>query len=191
MRSPPSSRTGAATYTRRRASRPMHGRPIPRHFPRPPARSNRCAPRSSSSSMPCLRAVEREDRMLTVAPKLRARTRLSRAGSGIALAVWLLVACSSSPKVVPADLRTINSPLPIQVAWRVKVGDGRRSFMQPALLQNAVFAASTDGDLFRIDPGDGKVVWRVRAPTRRGAGVGADGVVVAVAGQRGEGDAYA
>ena len=128
--------------------------------------------------------------MLTVAPKLRARTRLSRAGSGIALAVWLLVACSSSPKVVPADLRTINSPLPIQVAWRVKVGDGRRSFMQPALLQNAVFAASTDGDVFRIDPGDGKVVWRVRAPTRLGAGVGADGFVVAVAGQRGEVYAY-
>jgi len=76
------------------------------------------------------------------------------------------------------------------VAWRVKVGDGRGAFLQPAVLQNAVFAASTDGDLVRIDAQDGTVVWHVRAPTALGAGVGADGFVVAAAGQRGEIYAY-
>jgi outer membrane protein assembly factor BamB len=105
---------------------------------------------------------------------------------GLAFLACLLAACSSSKSEKPVKLTDIQSPLSIRVAWRVKVGDGRSSFLQPAVLQNAVYAADTDGDLVRIDPSDGKQVWHARVPAKLGAGVGSDGFVVAVAGQRGE-----
>ncbi len=104
----------------------------------------------------------------------------------LALAASLVAACSSSKAEKPAALAQIKSPLPIQIAWRVKVGNGRRAFLQPAVLENAIYAASAEGELVRINPADGKEVWRIRAPKPLGAGVGADGFVVAVAGQRGE-----
>ena len=108
-----------------------------------------------------------------------------------ALVGGLLVGCSSSSKTEqPARLTELKSPLAIRVAWKVRVGDGRRSFLEPAVLQHAIYAAATDGDLIRLDPGDGKEVWHVQAPARLGAGVGSDGFVIAVAGQRGEVFAY-
>jgi outer membrane protein assembly factor BamB len=117
------------------------------------------------------------------------RPRKSTPGTacGIAALAWVLSACSSStPPAKPAPLPAIKSPVPIQVAWRVRVGDSRRSFLQPAVVENAIYAASAEGDLLRIDPVSGKEVWRVRAPTPLGAGVSTDGFLVAVAGQRGE-----
>ncbi len=119
--------------------------------------------------------------------RARASAGALRAACGVALAGCVLAACSSSSKTEePAKLTEIKSPLPIRVAWRVRVGDGRRGFLQPAVMENAIYAGATDGDLVRLDPGDGKEVWRVRAPAPLGAGVGSDGFVVAVAGQRGE-----
>jgi outer membrane protein assembly factor BamB len=120
---------------------------------------------------------------MTSATSVRIR---ARSALWIALAAVLVAACSSSKTEKPAELVRIKSPLPIQIAWRVKVGDGRRTFLQPAVLENAIYAASSKGDLVRINPSDGKEVWRIRAPNPLGAGVGSDGFVVAVAGQRGE-----
>jgi outer membrane protein assembly factor BamB len=109
-----------------------------------------------------------------------------RAVCGLAAIACVLAACSSSSSEKPARLTDIKSPLSIRVAWRVKVGDGRHSFLQPAVLQNAIYAADADGDLVRIDPNDGKQVWHARVPARLEAGVGSDGFIVAVAGQRGD-----
>jgi outer membrane protein assembly factor BamB len=121
---------------------------------------------------------------------VRAGSDALRAACWVALAVLVLAACSSGRSEVPAKLTDIKSALPIRVAWRVKVGDGGRSFLEPAVVENAIYAAATHGDLMRIDPNSGKEIWRVRAPARLGAGVGSDGFVVAVAGQRGEVFAY-
>jgi outer membrane protein assembly factor BamB len=113
-----------------------------------------------------------------------------RAGCWAAMVASVLVACSSSKSEPPARLTEIKSPLSIRVAWRVRVGDGRRAFLEPAVVQNAIYAASAEGDLVRLDPGDGKQVWHVEAPAPLGAGVGTDGFVVAVASQRGDVYAY-
>jgi outer membrane protein assembly factor BamB len=118
-------------------------------------------------------------------------TRAARGSLGaawwVALAGCLVIGCSSSSKTEePARLTEIKSPLSIRVAWRVRIGDGRRSFLQPAVIQNAIYAADVEGDLVRLDPGDGKEIWHVKAPAPLGAGVGSDGFVVGVAGQRGE-----
>ncbi len=122
---------------------------------------------------------------------------IRQAARPLAPAVWIallasaLAACSSGGKPPPpAPLAELKSPLPIQVAWRIKIGEAGRSFLQPAVTQNAIYAADAKGDLVRIDPSNGKEVWRVRTPAPLGAGVGADGFVVAVAGQRGEVFAY-
>lgn len=124
-------------------------------------------------------------------PSIWASLGLPGAAMSAALVGGVLVGCSSSSKTEqPARLTEIKSPLAIRVAWKVRVGDGRRSFLEPAVLQNAIYAAATDGDLIRLDPGDGKEVWHVQAPARLGAGVGSDGFVIAVAGQRGEVFAY-
>jgi outer membrane protein assembly factor BamB len=112
--------------------------------------------------------------------------------AGRAQAAWLglaavaLAACSSGHSEKPAELVSLKSPIPVQVAWRLKVGDGRGTYLQPAVFPNAVYAASTSGNLVRVDPAGGKEVWRVKAPGKLGAGVGSDGFLVAVAGQRGE-----
>jgi outer membrane protein assembly factor BamB len=107
------------------------------------------------------------------------------------MAAALLAACSSSSKSErPADLKPIKSPLSIRVAWDVRVGDGRHTFLEPAVVENAIYAAAAEGDLVRIDPADGRQAWHAKAPSRLGAGVGTDGFVVAVAGQRGEVYAY-
>ena len=114
------------------------------------------------------------------------RTGRVAAGS-IALAAGLLAACSSGSKVEkPAALTEIKAPLPIRVAWEVRVGGAERSFLEPAAVGNAVYAASADGELIRLNAADGKEVWQVKTPKRLGAGVGTDGFLVAVAGQRGE-----
>jgi outer membrane protein assembly factor BamB len=131
--------------------------------------------------------MERESCRRDAGLAARAPLGALHAACWVALAGCTVAACSSSSKTEkPAALTEIKSPLPIRVAWRVRVGDGRRGFLEPAVLQNAIYAASTDGDLVRLDPADGKEVWRVKAPVALGAGVGSDGFVVAVAGQRGE-----
>jgi len=110
-----------------------------------------------------------------------------RTAGRVVLLACLVAACSSTSKSEePAALTEIKSPLSIHVAWRVHVGDGRRIFLQPAVTQNAVYAAAADGHLYRLEPDTGREVWRVRVPASLGAGVGSDGFVVAVAGQRGE-----
>src|SRR5438132_1758656 len=129
----------------------------------------------------------RKTGMKRARPSARALFGALHAASWVALTGCMVAACSSSGKTEkPAPLTEIKSPLPIRVAWRVRVGDGRRAFFQPAVMQNAIYAAASEGALIRLDPGDGKEVWRVRAPASLGAGVGSDGFVVAVAGQRGE-----
>src|SRR5258708_4009157 len=114
----------------------------------------------------------------------------TRAGCWVAMVASVLAACSSSKSESPARLTEIKSPLSIRVAWRVRVGDGRHAFLEPAVVQNAIYAASAEGDLVRLDPGDGKQVWHVEAPAPLGAGVGTDGFVIAVASQRGDVYAY-
>lgn len=115
----------------------------------------------------------------------------TRPARWMAVVAALVAACSSGSKQEkPAALSEIKSPVPIRVAWKVRVGDADRSFLEPAVAGNAIYVASADGNLLRLDSSDGKEVWRAKTPAPLGAGVGTDGFVVAVAGQRGEVYAY-
>jgi outer membrane protein assembly factor BamB len=66
------------------------------------------------------------------------------------------------------------------------VGSGRSFVLQPAVLENAIYAAAANGVVVRIQPDTGKVVWRTDLDVNISAGVGSDGLTVAVATPRGE-----
>jgi outer membrane protein assembly factor BamB len=101
-------------------------------------------------------------------------------------AIALLAACSSSDhKDKPTALTPVAGPIAIHRAWEVDLGSAEGTFLRPCLLENAVYAAAHNGTLVRLDPSNGKEVWRVSVQGGIEAGVGCDGVNVAVAGPRG------
>jgi outer membrane protein assembly factor BamB len=118
-----------------------------------------------------------------------ARARLAACVAAMAIAfASLLSGCSSSKSEAakPADLVEFKPTLDVRTAWRVNVGDSRGAPLQPAVLENAVYAAASKGTLMRIAPTTGEVTWQVDAGVRLTSGVGSDGFVVAVATGRGE-----
>jgi outer membrane protein assembly factor BamB len=105
--------------------------------------------------------------------------------AGVAL---LLLACSSRDPALtkPAELVDIKAPLPVRSVWSVDVGSGRNFVLQPAVVENAIYAAGAGGSVVRIAPESGKVVWRTDVDTTISAGAGSDGLTIAVATPRGE-----
>ena len=89
-------------------------------------------------------------------------------------------------KPPPAPLPEFQSSLNVATSWRVSVGSGRGAFLQPAVAENAIYAAAGSGIVMRVDPASGSVVWRTDVGSSISAGVGADGFSVAVATPRGE-----
>lgn len=105
-------------------------------------------------------------------------------GSGCAwMPTWLGGSPSKSAEAAP--LPDFRPSLATRVAWRVNIGSARGAFLQPAVLENAVYAASGDGAVVRLSPA-GEVVWRADAKARISGGVGSDGFTVAVGSPRGE-----
>ena len=103
----------------------------------------------------------------------------------IAAALLALAACSSKgDSAKPAELVDFKPSLALKSAWRVNVGAGRGAPLQPALLENAIYAAAAEGTLMRVAPATGEIVWRVDTGAALSAGVGSDGFVVAVADDR-------
>jgi outer membrane protein assembly factor BamB len=104
----------------------------------------------------------------------------------VAATVVALAACNSAPTQKPAPLTEFKPALEVAARWSVSVGNARGAFLQPAVLENVIFAAAADGAVIRVEPQSGKVEWRAETGIRIAAGVGSDGFAVAVAGSRGE-----
>lgn len=118
--------------------------------------------------------------------------RTLRAAVWAALGAGLLGACASGrdPSLKPAELFDFKQAVDLRPRWSVSIGAGRGALLQPAVADNAVYAAAADGTLVRIAPETGQIVWRVEAQAPISAGVGTDGLTVAVATARGEVLAY-
>jgi outer membrane protein assembly factor BamB len=116
-----------------------------------------------------------------------ARRRRTRWLAALLGAVLLAAGCSSSKDVVkPAALVEIRGASAIRTPWRVSVGHARDAFLQPAVLENAIYAAAAGGTLVRLDPATGRTVWRIETGVPISAGVGSDGATTAVASAKGE-----
>lgn len=103
-------------------------------------------------------------------------------------AVSLLAGCSlfSSAKKTPATpLAEFRPSLDVTPVWRLSVGSARGGYLQPAVLENAIFAAAADGAVVRVTPDTGSVQWRTDVGAALSAGVGSDGFTAAVATPRG------
>jgi outer membrane protein assembly factor BamB len=112
-----------------------------------------------------------------------------------AVALSLLAGCSWLPSWLggppsraaqPTALTDITPSLNTRVVWRASVGASRTELLQPAVVENAVYAAAADGAVVRLAPESGQIVWRTDVKARISAGVGSDGFTVAVASTRGE-----
>ncbi len=92
---------------------------------------------------------------------------------------------SSSKSAPPAPLVDFKPSLSPRTVWTYSVGTARGAVLQPAVLENAIYAASSGGNLVRLGP-DGSVAWRIDAADSISGGVGSDGLVVAIGTPRGE-----
>jgi len=78
----------------------------------------------------------------------------------------------------------------IRVRWHIDVGDSGANLLQPALTENAIYAASAKGVLTRLDRATGKSVWRIETDIDISGGVGTGNGYVLVGGNKGDVLAY-
>lgn len=112
----------------------------------------------------------------------------------------LLSGCSlfSSKKEAnpPAPLVEFKQTLRTQTLWSAVIGKSSSSEkaatyqLTPVYMQGSIFAAATGGAVARLSADTGQVVWRVDAGMSLTAGVGTDGNVVVVVGEKGVIQAY-
>ncbi|MEG1832819.1 MAG: outer membrane protein assembly factor BamB [Burkholderiaceae bacterium] len=116
------------------------------------------------------------------------------------LAALALTGCSSLPSWLggssaksgrePAELLDFKTTASVKTVWRASIGKSGEAFLQPAVTENAVYAAAAKGELVRLAPTTGQPVWSVKTEAPIAAGVGSDGFTVAVGTAAGELLAY-
>lgn len=95
-----------------------------------------------------------------------------------------------SAKVKPAELAEIKATATLARAWDVNVGSGGKYVFSPASDGQAVYAASVEGRVVKLDLATGKEVWRVDAGRTLSAGVGLGAGLALVGTPKGELLAY-
>lgn len=127
-----------------------------------------------------------------------ARRHLS--GYALLLALFALGGCSAVDTVQgwlgkpgalePAKLADFAETAKFEVRWHADLGDSGQNVLQPALTGDAIYGASGDGALTRIDRATGKQVWRVESGITVSGGVGAGEGLVLIGSNKGEVLAY-
>lgn len=103
--------------------------------------------------------------------------------------VFLMCACSGTKKRLAAELVPISNPINLERVWSDSIGKSDGYSFQPILVDGSILTASSSGDIYRIDPSNGKRVWAAKSPNPISTGPGSDGRLVSVATIRG--DVYA
>ena len=87
----------------------------------------------------------------------------------------------------PAPLTEYKAGMSVRQVWSVSVGSGSGLGFAPAVVNDAVYAATPDGSVGKFDLQSGRQIWKVRAETKQlSAGVGSDGTTTAVASPDGD-----
>jgi len=89
---------------------------------------------------------------------------------------------SSGPKMAP--LQSIKPTADVRTAWSVGIAKAGDYTFTPAVVGDAVYAASAKGTLSRIE--DGKTIWKIDVGQALSAGVGANGKLVVVGTAKGD-----
>lgn len=93
-------------------------------------------------------------------------------------------------KIKPAELGEIKATVTLSRAWDVNVGAGKSYVFSPASDGQAVYAASAEGRIVKLDLATGKELWRADAKQTLSAGVGVGAGLVLVGTPKGEVLAY-
>jgi len=109
----------------------------------------------------------------------RVRTWAAAAMAGLVLSGCSMFS-SSDPRSDPAPLTDLRAEVLAETAWSVTVGRGGGSGFAPVVVGDAVYAATPDGTVIKVDATTGQTLWRKELGQRLSAGVGADGNIVAV-----------
>ncbi|MBC7489070.1 MAG: outer membrane protein assembly factor BamB [Glaciimonas sp.] len=104
-------------------------------------------------------------------------------------AMLVLSGCSlfshKAPSSPPAALGKFKPSVTVRTVWIAFLGSAEAYAFAPAFLGTSIYAASADGTVNRIEATTGVSVWRINAGMKLTAGVGTDGFIVAVAGEKG------
>ena len=85
----------------------------------------------------------------------------------------------------PAKLVELKGSMAVRTAWKLDIGKAKSYQFSPALTGNTLVVAAADGAIARVDAATGKQLWRVKADSELSAGVGTDGNLIAVGGEKG------
>ena len=85
----------------------------------------------------------------------------------------------------PGPLPELKASATASTSWQAQVGAAGQGFA-PTVLADAIYAAASDGTMIRLDPANGRSIWRVNAGQRLSAGIGADAALVVVGTDKGE-----
>lgn len=103
----------------------------------------------------------------------------------LAMSVAALAGCSMfsspNPRYDPAPLTEYAAGISANVAWTVSLGSGGGYGFAPALVGDAVYAATPNGRVSKIDLASGRAQWQSGTDLKLSAGVGSDGQTTAVA----------
>lgn len=109
---------------------------------------------------------------------------------GILLCSLTLAACSSTDddklSNKPSSLVQFKPSAKVEVRWRLKVGTADQPQLAPLVSRDAVFAASAEGKLFRLEPDTGKRIWQVHSGFALSGGIGAGDEMLLLGGRKGE-----
>lgn len=73
----------------------------------------------------------------------------------------------------PTELKEIKTTAEVRILWQAGVGASSEHDFTPAVDGKAIFAASQNGDITRLDAATGKQEWRVSAGEKLSGGAGA------------------
>ncbi len=107
------------------------------------------------------------------------------------LLLILLTGCSSTPTgKEPAKLVDFKQGAIVEKRWDRNVGDVDYAGLRPAVTAEGVYAASSDGKLYKLDPVSGKKLWKIDCGFRVSGAVAAGDGLVLVGGLKSEVAAY-
>ena len=85
----------------------------------------------------------------------------------------------------PAALVELKGSMAVRTAWKLDMGKANNYIFTPAMVGNTLVLAGGDGSLARVEAASGRQMWRIKAAVPLTAGVGSDGNVIVVGGDKG------
>lgn len=107
----------------------------------------------------------------------------------VVLPIFVLLAGCFGSKLTgrePAELRDFKPGANLELRWKRNVGVAGHAGLQPAVTRDAVYVANADGELFRLDPVNGKKVWKIDSGIKISGAVGAGEGLVIIGGLKSE-----